>query len=158
MQSSAVTYHLFALNLSLSRILRSSEVTLQERERGENGGGWEGGREGDGHQYTSQAQGHFSIAIVQYTHDETKLVAHRGERVSWLSICTMPLCCWYAKKEEDEVGTHVRSESDQCPYLSPDQLNTGGTVIQITLKHGVNTLFTGGGREEGKGEGGREVQ
>ena len=38
-QSSAVTYHLFALNLSLSRILRSSEVTLQERERGENGGG-----------------------------------------------------------------------------------------------------------------------
>ena len=117
---------------------------------GGKGGGWEGGREGDGHQYTSQAQGHFSIAIVQYTHDETNLAAHRGERVSWLSICTMPLCCWCAKEEEEEVGTHVRSESDQCSYLSPDQLNTGGTVIQITLKHGVNTLFTGGGREEGK--------
>ena len=106
---------------------------------------------------------------MQYTHDETnlvahcsarvfiiKLVAHRGARVSWLSICTIPLCCWCAKEEEE--GTRVRSESDHCPYLSPNQLNTGGTVVQITLKHGVNILFTGGGREEGEGEGGREVQ
>ena len=42
-----MTYHLLALNLSLSRILRSSEVTLRERkewrrggeERGESRGG-----------------------------------------------------------------------------------------------------------------------